>query len=154
MTQAKMPPLADPAMSYLEVYRASPVERIALIKRGVRASDAKRMLAALGIGQGAALKALNLSQATVNKKAKHDQRLSRGESERVVGFSKLVGQLVAIVQESGDPEGFDAATWMSNWLNSSVPALGGIRPINLMDTMEGQALVSTTLAQLQSGAYA
>jgi putative toxin-antitoxin system antitoxin component (TIGR02293 family) len=157
MTHAKMsaqPAPAIAATSYLEVYRASPLERIALIKHGVRASDAKRMLAALSIGQGTALKALNLSQATVNKKAKQDQTLSPSESERVVGFSKLVGQLEAIVQESGNPEGFDAATWMSNWLNSPVPALGGMRPINLMDTMEGQALVSTTLAQLQSGAYA
>ena len=37
---------------------------------------------------------------------------------------------------------------------ADMPALGGARPIDLMDTMEGQALVSTTLAQLQSGAYA
>ncbi|MEO9190059.1 MAG: MbcA/ParS/Xre antitoxin family protein [Acetobacteraceae bacterium] len=43
---------------------------------------------------------------------------------------------------------------MSHWLNDPLPALGGARPIDLMDTMEGQTLVSTTLAQLQSGAYA
>jgi putative toxin-antitoxin system antitoxin component (TIGR02293 family) len=136
------------------VYRASPLERIALIKHGVRASDAKRMLAEFDIGQGTALKALNLSQATVNKKARQDQTLSPGESERVLGFSKLVGQLLAIVQESGNPEGFAAAAWMSNWLDSPVPALGGMVPINILDTMEGQALLSTTLAQAQSGAYA
>jgi putative toxin-antitoxin system antitoxin component (TIGR02293 family) len=80
--------------------------------------------------------------------------LSPGESERVIGFVKLVGHLAAIVQESGNPEGFDAAAWMSRWLNEPVPALGSARPIDLMDTMEGQALVSTTLGQLQSGAYA
>ena len=157
MSHARTPAEAAPAIaatSYLEVYRASPLERIALIKRGVRAREAKLMLAELAIGQGAALKALNLSQATVNKKAKQDQTLSPGESERVVGFAKLVGQLAEIVQESGNPEGFDAAAWMSNWLNAPVPALGGARPIDLMDTMEGQALVATTLAQLQSGAYA
>jgi len=136
------------------VYRASPLERISMIKHGISASDAKRVIAELAIGQGAGLKALNLSQATVNKKAKQDQTLSPGESERVIGFVKLVGQLAAIVQESGNSEGFDAAAWMSRWLNEPVPALGGARPIDLMDTMEGQALVSTTLGQLQSGAYA
>ena len=142
------------ALSYLAIYRASPLERIGMIKHGVRATEAKRIIAELAIGQGTVLKALKLSPATVNKKAKLDRTLSPGESERVIGFAKLVGQLQAVVQEFGNPEGFDAAAWMSRWLNDPVPALGGARPIDLMDTMEGQALVSTTLAQLQSGAYA
>src|SRR3954453_9406803 len=103
-------------LSYLAVYRASPLERIAMIKRGVRATEAKRIIAELAIGQGATLKALNLSQATVNKKAKQGQTLSPEESERVVGFARLVGQLEAAIQESGNPEGFDAAAWMSRWL--------------------------------------
>jgi putative toxin-antitoxin system antitoxin component (TIGR02293 family) len=141
-------------LSYLAVFRASPLERISMIKHGIRAIEAKRIIARLAIGQGTALRALKLSPATVNKKAKQDQTLSPGESERVIGLAKLVGQLEAAIQESGNPEGFDAAVWMSRWLNDPVPALGGARPIDLMDTMEGQALVSTTLAQLQSGAYA
>ena len=56
MTQRKMsaqPAPAIAATSYLDVYRASPLERIAMIKRGVRASDVKRMLVALEIGQHA-----------------------------------------------------------------------------------------------------
>lgn len=141
-------------VSYLDVYQASPLERIGMIKHGLRAAEAKRVLAALALGQGAALKALNLSPATINKKAKHDQALSPGESERVIGVVRLIGQLEALIQESGKPEGFDAVAWMSRWLVDPVPALGGARPIDLMDTMEGQALVSTTLAQIQSGAYA
>jgi uncharacterized protein (DUF2384 family) len=69
-------------------------------------------------------------------------------------MARLVGQLEAMVQDSGDPNGFDPTAWMARWLNDPLPALGGTRPIELMDTMEGQALVSTVLAQLQSGAYA
>lgn len=141
-------------LSCLAVYRASPLERITMIKRGVRASEAKNVIAELAMAQGAALKALNLPQATVNKKAKHGQKLSPDESERVIGLARLVGQLQAIVQESGDAQGFDAAAWMSHWLNAPLPALGGLRPIDLMDTMEGQAMVSNALAKVQSGAYA
>jgi uncharacterized protein (DUF2384 family) len=33
-------------------------------------------------------------------------------------------------------------------------APGGVRPLDLLDTTEGEALVSTILAQIQSGAYA
>jgi len=141
-------------LSYLAVFRASPLERIAMIKRGVLATDAKHVIADLSIAQGTALKALNLSQATVNKQAKQGQTLSPDESERVIGLARLVGQLEAIVQESGNAQGFDATAWMSRWLNEQLPALGGVRPIDLMDTIEGQGVVSTALAQMQSGAYA
>jgi putative toxin-antitoxin system antitoxin component (TIGR02293 family) len=139
---------------YLRLYQASAVERIAMIKGGLPASEAKRIFADLAIGQGAALKALRLSPATVNKKAKQDGTLSPGESERVLGMAKLVGQLEAMIQASGNPEGFDATGWMSRWLQAPLPALGGQCPMDLMDTMEGQALVSAALAQMQSGAYA
>jgi putative toxin-antitoxin system antitoxin component (TIGR02293 family) len=141
-------------LSYLEIYRASPFERISMIKHGIRATEAKRIIADLALGQGAALKALKLAPATVNKKARQDQTLSPGESERVIGIAKLVGQLEAMIEESGDSAGFDATAWMSRWLNEPLPALGGARPIDFMDTMEGQTLVSNTLAQLQSAAYA
>lgn len=142
------------SISYLGVYKASPFERIEMIKNGIPATEAKRIFADLAIGQGAALKALRLSPATINKKAKQDQILSPGESERVIGVVKLVGQLEMMIRESGNPEGFDAPAWMARWLKEPLPAFGGVRPIDLMDTMEGQAMVSTALSQMQSGTYA
>jgi putative toxin-antitoxin system antitoxin component (TIGR02293 family) len=141
-------------ISCLAVYRASPLERIGMIKRGIQAAEAKNIIADLAIGQGTALKALNLSQATVNKKAKQGQPLSLEQSERVIGLARLVGQVEAMIEESGTPEGFDATAWMSRWLNEPLPALGGVRPIDLMGTMEGQAMVSNAITQMQSGAYA
>lgn len=141
-------------LSYLTVYRASPLERIEMIRRGILASEAKRIFADIPIGQGAAFKALNLSTATVNKKAKHGEMLSPEESERIVGFAKLLGQLEAMIQDAGDPTNFDAPAWMARWLTEPLPALGGQRPSDLMDTMEGQGLVSAALAKIQSGAYA
>jgi putative toxin-antitoxin system antitoxin component (TIGR02293 family) len=141
-------------LAYLAVYQATPLERIAMIKRGVRAADAKQVIADLAIAQGAALRALKLSQATVNKKARQGQTLPPNASERVIGLARLVGQVEAIVRESGNARGFDAAAWMSRWLDEPLAALGGVRPIDLMDTMEGQGMVSNTLAQIESGAYA
>ncbi len=141
-------------LSYLTVYRASPLERIAMIKNGVAATEAKRLFADLAIGQGAAFKALNLSTATVNKRAKLGEILPIDESERVLGCAKLVGQLEAMIEESGDPTDFDAAAWLARWLTEPLPAFGGTRPADLMDTMEGQNLVSAALAKLQTGTYA
>jgi putative toxin-antitoxin system antitoxin component (TIGR02293 family) len=142
------------ALSYIAVYRASPLERIDMIRRGILASEVKRIFADLSIGQGAGLKALNLSTATVNKKAKQGDTLSPEESERVVGFAKLVGQLEAMIQDSGDPTNFDARAWMARWLTEPLPAFGGARPADLVDTMEGRGLVSAALAKIQGGAYA
>ncbi|RZI40451.1 DUF2384 domain-containing protein [Herbaspirillum sp. HC18] len=97
---------------------------------------------------------LRLSRATVNRKARDNMTLSQDESERVLGVEYLIGQVENMVQESGDPEGFDAAKWVSNWLNSPLPALDGQKPASFMDTVEGQKLVSNLLATAQSGAYA
>lgn len=142
------------ALSYIDIYRASPEDRIRMIRKGVLAGNAKRMISDLHFDQQALLGALNLKTATVNRKAARDEALSADESERVIGIARLVGQLQAIVEESGDPQGFDAPLWLSQWLREPLPALGGIQPMNLLDTMEGQTLVSETLAKVQSGAFA
>jgi putative toxin-antitoxin system antitoxin component (TIGR02293 family) len=151
---ARKAPTEAPPVSYLQVFRATPVERIKMIKDGVRATAAKRMISDLAFGQAAAFHALKLSPATVNRKAAEGKTLSADESERVLGMAKLIGQLEAMIQESGEPGGFDATAWLSRWLQEPAPALGGVRPVDLMDTMEGQALVANTLEKAQSGAYA
>lgn len=79
---------------------------------------------------------------------------NRRSSERIIGFDKLLGQLIAMVQESGDPSNFDARAWMVRWLTEPLAALGGVPPNDLMGTMEGQILVSAALAKVQSVAYA
>lgn len=140
--------------SYIAIFRATPVDRIRMIKGGVPAAEAKRMFADLAMPQGVAFQALKLSAATVNRKAAQDQTLSADEGERVIGVAKLIGQLEAMVEESGDAEGFDARAWISRWLSEPLPALGGARPVDMLDTMEGQAVVANSLAQMQSGAYA
>jgi uncharacterized protein (DUF2384 family) len=58
-----------------------------------------------------------------------------------------------MVQESGDPVNFDARAWLARWLTEPLPAFGGVRPADLIDTMEGQSMVSVALAQIESGAY-
>lgn len=139
---------------YLEIYRSSPQARIQMIRRGVKAGDAKQMISDLHFDQQALLGALNLKTATVNRKAARNEALSIEESERVLGIASLVGQLQTIVEESGDSDGFDATQWLSRWLREPLSALGGEKPLSLLDTMEGQSLVADTLAKVQSGAYA
>lgn len=148
------PRTSSEGLYYIAVYSASPEDRIGMIRQGVPASDAKRIVKDLGVEQKFFYQALGFKTATVNRKAKSNDLLSSHESERLLGVAKLVGQLGMMVAESGDPEEFDATEWISNWLREPLPALGGERPINFLDTMEGQTLVSDLLARIQSGAYA
>jgi uncharacterized protein (DUF2384 family) len=59
-----------------------------------------------------------------------------------------------MVEESGDPTGFDAGHWVADWLGNPLPALGGATPASYMDTFEGQKIVAELLSMSQRGAYA
>ncbi len=139
---------------FVALYKAPALTQVEWVKRGLGARDAKIILGHLRVSQGEALTALHIPVATVNRKAKSNAPLSPAEGERVLGLGRLLGQVQTMVRESGNPEGFDTSAWLSAWMSAPVPALGGARPLDLMDTMTGQALVSQVLAQMQSGAYA
>ena len=108
----------------------------------------------MGMSKENLLSSLGLPRATISRKEKDGAVLSKDESERVLGVETLIGMVQAMVEESGDPSGFDAARWVSEWLSKPLPALGGETPASYMDTFEGQRLVAELLSMTQSGAYA
>jgi putative toxin-antitoxin system antitoxin component (TIGR02293 family) len=138
----------------LAFYRASAVERVNIVKRGVPASYVVTLTNRMAISKEKFYGTIGLARATVDRKVRHNQRLNQDESERVMGVARLVGHAQSLVQESGGPEKFDAARWLAAWLDRPHPALGGKRPGGYMDTAEGRSLVSDLLAQQQSSAYA
>lgn len=137
-----------------EQYRVDPSVRIALIRQGMPASTISQLSSRMGISKELLLSSLGLSRATISRKEKDAALLSKDESERVLGVEMLIGIVQTMVEQSGDPTGFDAARWLSGWLTSPVPALAGETPASYLDTFEGQRLVGELLAMTQSGAYA
>ena len=142
-----------PHLSYIEYYRSAPADRIAIIKSGLNASAAYVIIMGISRSKNVALRAVDIPQATMNRWVKANAKLPPAESERVLGVGRLIGQVEAMVEESGDPEGFDARAWLTRWLGEPLAALGGVCPRDLLDTIEGQKLVSEMLARMQSGAY-
>lgn len=138
----------------LAFYRASPLERVKIVKRGVPASYVVTLAARMAIPKEKFYGTIGLARATVDRKVRTNQRLNQDESERVMGIARLVGHAQSLVQESGRPEKFDAARWVATWLDRPLPALGGKRPGDYMDTADGRSLVSDLLARQQSSAYA
>ncbi|WP_081497631.1 antitoxin Xre/MbcA/ParS toxin-binding domain-containing protein [Caulobacter sp. AP07] len=140
-------------LNYLAIYHASAEDRLWIIRAGIKASLAKRIVDDLDMPVALTYKALHIPISMTNRKATADAVLRSDEGERMLGLAKLVGQVEAMAQGMEEVEGFDARAWTSRWLREPVPALGGATPLDYMDTMEGQALVSDTLARIQSGAY-
>lgn len=137
-----------------QIYKFDPQARIALIRQGIPASMISSLSSRMGMSKESLLSSLGLSRATISRKEKDASVLSRDESERVLGVETLIGMVQSMVEQSGDPAGFDAARWLSDWLAKPLPALGGATPASYMDTFEGQKLVAELLSMSQSGAYA
>jgi putative toxin-antitoxin system antitoxin component (TIGR02293 family) len=140
--------------AFTSIFRVDPSFRIAIIKSGVKPETFGVIARQMDRSREQLGKTLGLSVTTIDRKQKAGENLSPEQSERVVAMARLIGQVQAMVEESGDPAGFDAAHWLARWLDEPLPALGGERPAEFMDTAEGRELVSRLLAMAQSGAYA
>jgi len=151
--QRSSPKRADRSR-FVAYFHADPMERIQIIKQGVSAQEVETLAVQLRWPKDQLSETLGLARATVARKLKEKRPLSVEDGARVLGMARLVGQVQAMVEESGDPKGFDAAAWVADWLERPVPALGGRKPAEFMDTTEGQGLVADLVAQFQSGAYA
>lgn len=138
---------------FVGLYRSGSLERIEVIKTGVRARSVGVFARKLNIPNERLVRMLGMAPATVSRKAKADGRLAVEDSSRMVEMGRLIGQVTEMVEKSGNAEGFDAAKWVAQWIESPVPALGNRKPAEFLDTSEGQTLVSTIVARMQSGAY-
>ena len=136
-------------------FALSAIERAELVKRGLPARAVQEMSAAMGVPREQLMRAVGLARSTVERKLAARGRLSESESEKLVGLSRLIGQVDAMVRESGEaPVRFDAARWFAAWMGEPVAALGGLRPQQLLDTADGREALATLLLQMRSGVYA
>lgn len=136
------------------IYLMEPTARIRLIKRGVRAAAVSSLAKRMEWTKERFTQSLGLSIATIDRRVRDRENLTTQESERYIGLIKLIGQVQAVVEQSGDPGNFDAAQWFAQWLDKPLPALGGSRPVEYIDTSEGREMLSRLIAMAQSGAYA
>jgi uncharacterized protein (DUF2384 family) len=141
-------------LDFQEVFAAPMYSVVEAVKTGVSPKMLSVLSSEMGIPMVGMAERLGLASSTVRSKSASSKLLSIDDSEKVIGMSRLIGQVQAMVNEAGNPEGFDAAAWLANWMEQGLPALGGRKPSEYMDTAVGQALVSQLLAQIRSGAYA
>ena len=145
------------ARTFNELYLADPMDRIAMIKRGIPATTVKSLAGDMNIASERLTAVLGFAPATVGRKARAGASLDADESTRLLGIARLVGQVEHMIAGSGDADGhdaFDAARWVARWIEQPVPALNNAKPADFLDTTVGQEMVCKLVAQMQSGAYA
>ena len=135
------------------LFQTSALERDSFVREGVPVGYVDNLADRLGESRSRLYVLLRIPRATAARKKSEDARLSVELSDRVIGFAKLIGQVETIIQESGNPEGFDAAHWLKGWISRPLAALGNRRPEEFMDTSDGREMISQILARSQSGAY-
>ena len=72
------------------------------------------------------------------------------DPEHVLALTDMVQRMV---NESGDPVGFDAHAWTMGWLQRPCPALGWVPPAKYMVSPEGREIVERIVLSMQSGTY-
>ena len=110
------------ALNFLTMYQADPMERINIVKRGMSARSIEVLATRMAVSKDRIVATLGLARATVDRRVRDNKPLSADDSARVLGMARLVGQVQQMVDESGDPEGFDAAAWVAQWLEKPLPA--------------------------------
>lgn len=108
----------------------------------------------MGVTRQMLLSSLAISPAAAGGKGEGAIEFSEDESSRVLGIEKLIALVQTMVEQSGNPDGFDAARWLAGWIAAPVPALGGRPPASYLATLEGQRVVADLLSMIQSGAFA
>jgi putative toxin-antitoxin system antitoxin component (TIGR02293 family) len=150
---AKQKPISVSKITPLAVYQASQFERIEMIRRGVPASTLNDIVRQMDVSKDSLYITLRFPASTMDRKIRLNEVLSSEHTERLLGLERLIGQVEVMLIESGHDKKFDASRWVGAWLERPIPALGGSKPADYMDTIEGQEFISRLLAQSQSGAY-
>ena len=87
---------------------------------------------------------LNVSERTIQR-YRDDQRLDKDASAKLIRLAKLY--------ELGE-ETFGSLIRFKGWMQSNIPALGGKRPMDLLDTPLGYELIEQELIYIEHGLFA
>lgn len=121
----------------------SPLEQIETIRQGLAAQVFDQIAAAIGVGKETLARKLNINAQTLRKRK--SRVLSADEAEK----SLRVARVFAMAEEilgGGDPA--------REWLQEEIMALGGKRPLDLLDTDVGAHEVVNLLNCIKWGVYA
>ena len=114
-----------------------------LSRNGVRKSSLKSLSSYLGITMEALSGILHSSHRNIQRKD-DKELLDVYKSEQAIEIAQVISKCLDI---------FGTKENMQQWLSSPVIALGGKKPIDLLDTSFGIRMIFTVLSRLEHGVY-
>ncbi len=115
---------------------------VRMMREGMSASLVPEMALRVGVGQDKLLEMLRLSRSTIKGRISKKETLSPMEADRVYRLMQLLTRAVGAL---GSEEN------ATSWLRQELRALGGVAPIELLDTEPGYELVMDTLGRIEAG---
>lgn len=131
------------------------MELVRLERQGVQGTFIKDLSKSMDLASSRVFSILGVPKATAEKKAAAGELVTGRGGQSAIGMIKLLGMAQDLVDDSiaTEAKGFDAAKWLGLWIETPQPALGGLKPADLIDTPTGVAIVARVLGSIQSGAY-
>lgn len=88
---------------------------------------------------------LHLTERTIQRYKKEKKKFEPIQSERIIEIAKL--------QQKGQ-EVFGSTQGFNDWMNSSIVALGNVKPIELLDNGFGIDMLTDELGRIEHGVFA
>jgi uncharacterized protein (DUF2384 family) len=134
---------------YAELARATPLERIEMIRRGLPPIWIMDLAFDLRLSADNLMVYLGLCRASVEQALLAEARLSRTESDPVMALLVMVGEAL-LDGDTADTVPPDeqaiVAARLGKWLRTPMTALGRRAPLQFVDTACGRAMVAALLA--------
>jgi putative toxin-antitoxin system antitoxin component (TIGR02293 family) len=121
----------------------SPLEQIETIRQGIATRVFDQIAAALGVGKETLARKLNINAQTLRKRK--SRKLSADEAEKSLRVARVFAMASEVLGSETDAR---------QWVNDQIPALGGKRPLDLLDTDLGAQEVTNLLNCIKWGMYA
>jgi putative toxin-antitoxin system antitoxin component (TIGR02293 family) len=121
----------------------SSLNYIAMVEEGLPTYSVNAFARLSRLSKGLVAELIHVSDRTLQRNAP-EKRLSKGTSERLLELARLFYKGTQV---------FGATGKFVHWLGQPNPALGNKKPINLLDTSLGTAMVMDLLGRIEYGVY-
>lgn len=122
------------------------------LQPSVSTKDAAALARQLGIAQSKLLGWLGASAGS--RRTSKNARLSPRSSIRFRAITALIQEVARMTESEAGHADFDLAVWTGHWLDSPNPALGGMKPLEYLDTEPRRKVLVRLLAQSAAGSFA
>jgi putative toxin-antitoxin system antitoxin component (TIGR02293 family) len=118
---------------------------ISVVREGLPSSAFRRAADRAGLTREELIRALRVGRASIFRRLASKQQLAPDDSQKLVRLARatLLAEHV-----------LEGAAQARAWLREPVPALGGERPVDLLDTDEGARAVEEILLRIEYGFFA